>query len=87
MSHTPLYRDTHVLISGLSVTLTGAPIPPPTASPVTYLLAQASLAQAADLVLDTYDTPLIHTDILFRTCTPPPLGSTPPSFPELPLIR
>ena len=83
-------RATHLLINGQVIPIGGDPLPTTVGSPVTYLLSEASLAQAADLATDTYDIPLMHlrtAEIISRTCTPPLLGSTLPSFSELPPVR
>jgi hypothetical protein len=51
---------------------------------------QSAVTQAADIATDAYGIPHMHTRgviIMHRTCTPMPLGSLPPSFDEMPLIR
>ena len=83
-------RVSHVLINGQTVPMGVTPLTNTVGSPVLYLLVGASLAQTADLATDTYDTPLMYlctTEIISRTCTPPLLGSTLPTFSEIPLVR
>ena len=79
-----------MVANGLAIPLAGAPPPAGALPPVTYLLSQLALAQAADLVPDAYGARHMHNRtaiILHRTCTPTPLNSDIPSFDELPLIR
>ena len=77
-------RTTHLLINGQTIPIGGAPLPTTVGSPVTYLLVQASLAQAADLATDTYGTPLRTSALQRLYPAPAPLPSSAPRSPLSP---
>ena len=83
-------RSSRVIIDGVSVPLEGAPLLSSQKSPVNYMITQRTLTETVDITHDIPGHTFMDTrtdTIILHNFTPPVIGTTLPTYSEMPLIR